>query len=149
MQKTFYYLTGALLIFGLQSFQYSDGSIKEIVQKAIELPPLEQILVKDSDGRFQSLTIVTNGQLPDDIHLQFAGQPVKIITGGEAERLDEEVAYLNVSEFGIKKKRARLHFDYNGVHVRINMRNIDGEWTYRSMSMKGKGIVYKDLDWTF
>lgn len=149
MKKPFLFSALVLLIFSLQSFQTPSDDVQNILQQAIELEQLEQILQKDHKGAFQALKIVTNGQLPAQIDLQFAGQAVAFISSEAAAQLGEDEPYLNVSEFGIKKKRARFHFEYNGVNVRINFRNIDGEWTYRSMSMKGNGVLYKDMDWTF
>ncbi|MCB0633558.1 MAG: hypothetical protein R2824_23695 [Saprospiraceae bacterium] len=148
MKKSLYFICCILLMTGLQSFQNPNTTVEDILQKAIELEQLHKILQKDSDGHFQPLMILTNGQLPEHIDLRFAGKPVKMISSEEAKKLSEEDSYMNVTEFRIKNSRARFQFVYNAISVRINLRNIDGEWTYRSMSMKGKGILYKNVDWT-
>lgn len=150
MKKTTYSLLLLILGFSLASFTGKNPAIEEVLQEFIKVEQLERIFEKDEQGAFKPLTIAVNDHFPADLNLQYAGKAVTILSAEEGKKVDATMAVLNITDFKMKKdKKAQLKFTYKDVKVSMRLRKMNGTWTYRSMSMIGDDINYRNFDYEF
>lgn len=141
-------LAGAVIAF--QSFSVPNWEVSEILQTIVELEPMEEVWEKGGMDQDAPLYVLAHDHFPETPEFSVHGQTVKIISAETAEKTGVNSPILEVTDFRIKKgKKARMEFTYNGIRVKAVVVKQEGEWKHRSLSITGKGINHKSLDWTF
>ena len=141
-------LAGAVITF--QSFTLSNWEVSEIMQAVVDLEPMESVWEKGGEGRMEPSYLVAHDHFPEVPQFTIHGKKVAVISEEAAADLSEDTPYIEVVDFKVKKgKKARLKFTYNGIDVKAVMVRQEGAWKHRRLSITGKGINHKSLDWTF
>lgn len=149
MKKMRYFLMLTLAFVGFQSFiTVPNWEVSEIMQAIVDLEPMEEVWEKGGIDHDTPLFMLAHDHFPEMPEFTVHGQAITIISAEAAEKAD--VPIIEVHDFRIKKgKKARLEFTYDGIRVKAVVVKQEGEWKHRSLSITGKGIHHKSLDWTF
>lgn len=149
MKNLSYLLLLTVSVFGFQNFTLPTTEVSEIMQTIVELEAMEQIWAKNEAGNILPVYLVGRQQFPETPEFNIADHPVKLVSAEEISDLGEDIPHMNITEFKIKKgKKARLQFTYDGIRVKVTMRKEDGNWTNTQLSIVGRGIIHKSLDWS-
>jgi hypothetical protein len=138
----------SLMVFGLtmQLVAQSLNDQKQILQKCIDLPELQQYYPLAADGNHQQVYIMQYPFVfPDGIEVSKFGKPVQIV--GRAVIVDSHaMAYFLFHTFSLTANKAYITFDfYNNYPVNktilqgnIVLNKTDNTWTINDSKLTGR-----------
>lgn len=149
MKKMRYFFLLSLLFTGFQGFAQSKWEVPEIMQSIVDLEPMTEVWEKGGLEPDQTAQLISHDHFPETPSFNINGQTVKVLNSVD-EASTADTPFIDVTEFRIKKgKKARLEFTFNDIRVKAIVVKQDGVWGHRSLSISGRGIHHKSLDWTF
>ena len=127
------------------SFQAPKPTVQEIFQEALNIKSLAEHLAKDANGEMLPLTIVTNGLLSEKIKLSMNGKVIAIVPTNTNNEFDTN-SILDLKELKMKGKKSYLVFKYGDKNIKIRLKQEDGNWTAKTISVKWKkGMTFKTV----
>lgn len=130
-------LTCFFVLSGYSQTAKIDLQLQEVLQKSLDDQNLQELLESDHAEIPQQLYVATNGFLPENLHLRYAGQAVQFVDEAPGSH---GKPVLEVAKLKIEDGRAVLKFLYTENKVTVRLSLVENEWMVRSSYIRGKGL---------
>ncbi len=135
--KTFTLPLALLSIFLFSSFSASLKEEETILNLALEMEKIDELLLESPANKDEGVVIVTNNEVSANLKLYKFGQAVQLVES--RQDLAEDRPYLAIESFKVKGDNAVLKFTYAGYSVKTKFKLEDGKWISRSFRLNGNG----------
>ena len=105
-----------------------------LVQLALDDDFLRKVTLKEENGQFKPLSILSNGHFSNMLEVTFDGKKLEIVPFKYNRAYDRNTTYIEVTKFQVKRKRASLEFSFNKNNFKVNYRMKNGEWSIQSFT---------------
>ena len=127
--------TLVLLLLSVMSNPLNHTDYQEFTQTLLQAPFWEMILERSYDGEFRQVAIVTNGHLPQGLHLRKFNQEVLVV---KSEKGLKTANYITFEKAEGHESNVDLVFLYKGGEFTMNMIKEKGKWEIRNTRFAGE-----------
>lgn len=117
-----------------------------IIEQSIAIKKLQEYFQTDEMGKPIPMIMVTNGHFSEYLDLDHNGKKVELYNSKKDIDLNYNEAFADVKKFKIRDNISILKFRYQKKKVKVKLQKQEGKWKYLSLTVKGGGSYYKNLD---
>ncbi|MEM8526022.1 MAG: hypothetical protein AAF806_10620 [Bacteroidota bacterium] len=140
MKKLIFNCSMLLSLLLCTNFTYTSSEAHTIVKTMLELEAVQDMIERDFDT--PNITIVTNGLIPSDFNLFYAGKSIAVVDKQQSTKPKNTDVILEIINFKLEGQAAQVKFRYGDYRSNIKLKKEGDVWIHQSIVIRGDGYFH-------